>query len=170
MKATKNPVHAIGRTYEEQYSTKDDFSFAIVLSFNSDTDEYKYVAFWIDDNAYGEPEIYCEILREDYLVFLQRYSFIKKSKVVNAVEEAYKQLEKNHNRVKCKIQFGLSALVKAYPTCVCADCGKKYGKASDGAVSTYHTPENGEYCGWCGSTENGVTHPRNYGFPPALGR
>lgn len=52
-----------------------------------------------------------------------------------------------------------------YPPWICGDCGKLHGKHPSNLGSTWHLPNSGESCGWCGSTSNVVTEPRDFGYP-----
>lgn len=49
---------------------------------------------------------------------------------------------------------------RAYPSWICIDCGKKYGRWNEMAMATFHHGT----CGWCGE-EGSITEPRDYGWP-----
>lgn len=50
------------------------------------------------------------------------------------------------------------------PAWICAPCGKKHGRPR-GNCATFHV---GSPCGWCGTTTEPVTEPRDYGYPKTL--
>lgn len=52
-----------------------------------------------------------------------------------------------------------------YPQWICSECGKKHGRPSGFGYATYHEPEPGESCGWCGSTTKPLTEPRDFSWP-----
>ena len=49
--------------------------------------------------------------------------------------------------------------LKPYPSLICSDCGKKYGKYSVGCSSMHKNT-----CGVCGEIKQ-VTEPRDWGYP-----
>lgn len=55
-----------------------------------------------------------------------------------------------------------------YPSWICADCGKQYGRIIPDHVATFHEPDKGDpadVCGWCGGKEKSLTEPRDFGYP-----